>query len=58
MPEEAPVMTMVLPSRRLDMAEVAMLRMGLWRGLRGAQRLLGVRRKWALVRRGRIRGFY
>jgi len=57
-PEEAPVMTMVLPSRRLDIAEEAMVRsvweIGLRTGL-GVLRAVSVRRNLLLVRRACIR---
>ncbi len=61
MPDDAPVMTMVLPSRRLDIAEEAMLRILLWRRMKGwdgRENKLSVRRIWVLSLRGRIRGFY
>ena len=58
MPEEAPVMTMVLPSRRLDIDEEAMLRRVCWMGLRAGFGVLiaeSVRRNLVLCRRESIR---
>jgi hypothetical protein len=56
-PDEAPVMTIVLPSRRLDIAEDAIVRMMDLKGLRsGCEVLIAeiVRRNLLLLRRGSI----
>jgi hypothetical protein len=58
MPDDAPVTTIVLPSRRLAIVAEAMVRRCLWTGLKDAERdgrLLNVRRNRALFCRGRIR---